>query len=147
MESIELIARRKRLGLSQEELGRCIALVSPMPDGSPRPPIKQATIASWEGSRGIPLNIDMSIQNMLDMIDERTDVMCDRVKELIVHSSGVRDTPFVEVRAYATDGALWKDWPDMSGWPCVLWNISATVAIDEARDEYGIDARLMDEEW
>lgn len=26
----------------------------------------------------------------------------------------------------------------------VLWNIAATIAIDEVRDEYGIDAELVD---
>ena len=144
MTPIELVARRKRLGLSQEELGRCLALVSSLPDGGERPAVKQATIAGWEGTRGIPANVDMSLMNMLDMIDEQTDVMCDRIKEMITHSSAVRDSPTMEVKGYSTDTGVWAAWPDMTGWPHVLWNIAATVAIDEARDEYGIEGELVD---
>lgn len=144
MTPIELVARRKRLGLSQEELGRCLALVSPLPDGGERPAVKQSTIAGWEGTRGIPANVDVSLMNMLDMIDGQADVMCDRIKEMITHSSAVRDSSTVEVKGYSTDTGFWAAWPDMAGWPHVLWNIAATVAIDEARDEYGIEGELVD---
>ena len=40
MTPIEFRTRRKAFGLSQEEIGRCIALVSPMADGSERPGVK-----------------------------------------------------------------------------------------------------------
>lgn len=143
MTPLELETRRKRLGLSQEELGRCLALVSPMPDGSPRPPVKQPTIASWEGVRGIPANIDMLLPDMFDAIEAMTDVMCDRIEELIRHSSAVRDDPVATVRGYATDRDFWEAWPDMTGWPHVLWNIAATVAMDEMREEYGIESGLQ----
>lgn len=95
-------------------------------------------------ARGIPLGIDMSIMDMLDMIDEQADVMCDRIKELIAHSSAVCNSTVVQVRGYSTDAEFWVDWPDMAGWPCALWNIAATVAIDEAREVFGIDAKLVD---
>ncbi|KFI93222.1 DNA-binding helix-turn-helix protein [Bifidobacterium saguini DSM 23967] len=144
MTPLELAARRKRIGLSQEELGRCLSLVSPMPDGSSRPPVRQSTIASWEGSRGIPASIDLALPGMLDLIEEQSDVMCDRIQELIEHSSAVRNDSHVTVKGYAADGDFWRDWPDMTGWPHVLWNIAATVAIDEMMDDYGITATLSD---
>lgn len=138
MNGVELTARRKRLGLSQEELGRCLALVSPMPDGSPRQPVKQSTIAGWEGARGIPENVDPTLHDSLDAIEEMGDRMCDRIRGIVEHSSAVRDNPAVTVRAYATDADLWRDWPDLAGWPHTLWNIAATVAMDELEDECGI---------
>lgn len=141
---LELQARRKRLGLSQEELGRCISLASPMPDGSPRPPVRQATIAGWEGARGIPDWADMALPGILDVIDEKTDEMCERIENLIEHTSAVRDDPMVMVRGYATDREFWADWPDLAGWPHVLWNIAATVAMDEMRDEHGIISELAE---
>lgn len=144
MTPIELTSRRKRLGLSQEELGRCLALVSPMPDGSPRQPVKQSTIAGWEGPRGIPANVEPTLRDSLDAIEEMGDRMCDRIRELVEHTSGVTDSPTVTVRAYATDSELWADWPDLKGWPRTLWNIACTVAIDELEDEYGI-VGIMDE--
>ena len=144
MTPIELTSRRKRLGLSQEELGRCLALVSPMPDGSPRPPVKQSTIAGWEGSRGIPESVDLTLRDSLDAIEEMSDRMCDRIRWIVEHSSAVRSDPVVTVRAYSSDADLWRDWPDLAGWPHTLWNIACTVAIDELEDEYGIIG-IMDE--
>lgn len=47
---------------------------------------------------------------------------------MITHSSAVRDSPTVEVKGYSTDTGFWAAWPDMTGWPHVLWNIAATVA-------------------
>lgn len=144
MNGVELTARRKRLGLSQEELGRCLALVSPMPDGSPRQPVKQSTIAGWEGSRGIPESVELTLRDSLDGIEEMGDRMCDRIRGIVEHSSAVRSDPVVTVRAYASDADLWRDWPDLAGWPHTLWNIACTVAIDELEDEYGI-VGIMDE--
>ncbi|PST47645.1 hypothetical protein COO72_11970 [Bifidobacterium callitrichos] len=144
MTPLELIARRKRMGLSQEELGRCLGLVSPMPDGSPRPPVKQATIAGWEGARGIPDWADEQLPELLYRIDEQADVMCDRIGEIIEHSSGVRNSPTVTIRGYSTDAGFWRDWPDMTGWPHIMWNMAATVAMDEMHEEYGIITTLID---
>lgn len=138
MTPIELTSRRKRLGLSQEELGRCLALVSPMPDGSPRQPVKQSTIAGWEGSRGIPESVDLTLRGSLDAIEEMSDRMCDRIKSITESRSGMLDSPTVKVDAYETDESMWRDWPDTKGWPHVLWNIAATVAMDELEDESGI---------
>ena len=144
MTPIELTSRRKRLGLSQEELGRCLALVSPMPDGSPRQPVKQSTIAGWEGARGIPANVEPTLRDSLDAIEDMGDRMCDRIREIIDHTSAVTDSPAITVKAYATDSELWADWPDLKGWPHALWNIACTVAIDEAEDEYGVICTMTD---
>ncbi|NEG56111.1 helix-turn-helix domain-containing protein [Bifidobacterium platyrrhinorum] len=144
MTPLEFMTRRKRLGLSQEELGRCLALVSSQPDGSPRAPIKQATIASWEGARGLPeWADDDTVLALFDAIDVKADEMCERIEGIIEHSSAVRDDPFVRVNGYATDGEFWTDWPDMTGWPHALWNLAATVAMDEMREEYGIVCTLL----
>lgn len=138
MTPIELSSRRKRLGLSQEEFGRCVSLVSPMADGTPRPPVKQSTIASWEGNRGIPHTIEPALDEILEQIEDMSDRMCDRIRGIIEHSSAVRNSPVVTVKAYTSDFDMWADWPDLTGWPHVLWNVAATVAMDEAAEEHGI---------
>ena len=143
MTPIELVARRKRLGLSQEELGRCLALVSPMPDGSDRPPVKQSTIARWEGKRGIPQNVEITLKDSLDSIEKVSDFMCDRIKGIAEHSSAVHNSPTVNVRVYKHDSDFWEVWPDLKGWPHILWNIAATVALDDLKEEYGIIGDLV----
>ncbi|WP_214379707.1 helix-turn-helix domain-containing protein [Bifidobacterium felsineum] len=136
MNPIELAARRRRLGLSREELGRCIGLVTPMP------PIDRDTVAGWEEGSRMSDDMRLALPGILDLIEERTDLMCDRIRGLVEHSSAVRDDPTVTVTGYTDDETFWHDWPDLQGWPHILWNIAATVAIDEARDDYGIEAWL-----
>lgn len=143
MTPMELQARRKRMGLSQGEFGQALAMVSPMPDGSPRPPVKQPTIASWEGARGIPDWAETSLRTMCDAIEDMSDRMCDTVKTITEHSANVRDTPDVTIPAYDSDAAFWKDWPMFVGWPHALWNIAATLAMDELEDENGINAVMV----
>lgn len=142
MSPIELMARRKRLGLSQEELGRCLALVTPMPDGSERPPIKQSTIARWEGKRGIPLTVEFTLKDSLDAIEEASDFMCDRIKS-IAELRRVYNSPTISIRAYEHDSDFWADWPDLKGWPHILWNIAATIALDEIEEDYGNVGELV----
>lgn len=145
MTPIELTARRKRMGLSQTEFGQALAMVSPMPDGSPRPPVKQSTIASWEGARGIPEYIALTLPTMCDAIEAMGNQICDLIKGIAEHSANVRNTPDVTITAYGSDAALWKAWPTLKGWPHTMWNVAATVAMDELEDELGIIPVMVSE--
>ncbi|KAA8828683.1 hypothetical protein [Bifidobacterium tissieri] len=116
-----------------------------MPDGSPRPPVKQPTIASWEGARGIPETIDLSIRTMCDAIEDMGDQMVDLIKNIAEHSANVRNTPDVTIIAYGSDAALWKAWPNLTGWPHTMWNVAATIAMDELEDELGIIPVMVSE--
>lgn len=106
------------------------------------PFVRQSTIAGWEGARGLPDWADRSLPGILDAIDDAMGTMRDRVAELIEHSSAVRGAPMVAVRGYTTDAEFWHDWPDFGGWPHTLWNIAATIVMDERREEHGIISEL-----
>lgn len=137
MTPIEFRTRRKALGLSQEEMGRCIALVSPMADGSDRPAVKQTTIARWEGDRGLPQWADQTMQGIfgkiaivgLDMEEELT-----TLAEMLIGQSDPFDV--IVLPAYRSDGEFWAAAPHWDGWPVELWNIAAVRVADRLMDKH-----------
>lgn len=136
MTPIEFRTRRKALGLSQEEMGRCIALVSPMADGSARPAVKQTTIARWEGDRGLPQWADQTMQGIfnkitiagLNMEEELTNL-----GQTLIAQSGPFDV--IVLPAYRSDGEFWTAVPHWEGWPVELWNIAAVRVSDRLMDK------------
>lgn len=139
---IELETRRATLGLSQTDLGRCLALVGPHPDGTPRRPVSQNTISRWE-KHGIPTpELAAAIRSQLDLIGDFKERLSDRIRTVLEHSSAVRDSPHTTVRLYRTDQAFWDDWPRLAGWPRGVWNTAALLAAGELDDEHGTVTRF-----
>ncbi len=137
MTPIEFRTRRKVLGLSQEEMGRCVALASPMSDGSDRPAVKQTTIARWEGDRGLPQWADQTMQGIFDKItivglDMEEDLTC--IAETLIAQSGPFDA--IVLPAYRSDGEFWAAAPHWDGWPVELWNIAAVRVADRLMDKH-----------
>ena len=135
MTPIEFRTRRKALCLNQEEMGRCIALVSPMADGSDRPAIKQATITRWESERGLPGWADMEILSIFHKIERIVQLMEDDVCAI-----GERQAAQAErigtilLPAYSTDRDFWKAQPQWRQWPAALWNLAILRAADTLAD-------------
>lgn len=137
MTPIEFRTRRKALGLSQEEMGRCVALVSPMADGSDRPAVKQTTVARWEGDRGLPQWADQTMQGIfdkiaivgLDMEEELT-----ALAEMLIGQSDPFDV--IILPAYRSDGEFWTAAPHWEGWPVELWDIAAVRVADRLMDKH-----------
>lgn len=81
---IELETRRRLLGLSQQDLGLCMAVIAPR-DDDPRP-VSQNTISKWEEGRvGLPLSGWVAMWNTalvhaVDAIDDGRDYMLDAVR-------------------------------------------------------------------
>ena len=137
MTPIEFRTRRKALGLSQEEMGRCIALASPMADGSDRPAVKQATIARWEGDRGLPQWADQAMQGIFDKIGIAGRNMEKELTDLgrtLIAQSGPFDV--IVLPAYRSDGEFWTAAPHWEGWPVELWNIAAVRTADRLMNKH-----------
>lgn len=131
MTPIEFRTRRKALGLSQEEMGRCIALASPMADGSARPAVKQTTIARWEGDRGLPGWADQTMQGIFDKIGivglNMEEELTGLGQTLIAQSAPLDG---IVLPAYRSDREFWTAAPHWEGWPVELWNIAAVRTAD-----------------
>lgn len=137
MTPIEFRTRRKELGLSQEEMGRCIALVSPLPDGGERPAVKQTTIARWEGERGLPYWADQIMQGIFDkikIVGINMEESLTIIAEALIDQSDAFDT--IALPAYRSDREFWAALPGWEGWPSELWNIAAVRVADRLMGEH-----------
>ncbi len=147
MTPIEFRTRRKALCLNQEEIGRCIALVSPMADGTDRPAIRQATIARWERERGLPEWADMEMLSIFRKLDITLQLMQDDAARIgtiaIAMYSPMSVAP---IPAYADDETLWREQPQWAGWPAALWNLAALRAADTLADQKHRDIQLTESE-
>lgn len=144
MTPIEFRTRRKAFGLSQEEMGRCIALVSPMADGSERPAVKQTTIARWEGGRGLPEWADMEMHAIFGKLERVLAVMCDDITQEARDAIEATDANAIGVDAYGRDVDLWGARPQWKGWPAALWNLAAMHAADKLADELSVEVELVE---
>lgn len=143
MTPIEFRTRRKAIGLSQEEMGRCIALVSPMTDGSSRPPVKQTTIARWEGGRGLPRWADMEMMSIFRKLDITLQLMQDDAAELGTIAVAMHaPMSIAPIPAYTDDETFWREQPQWDGWPAALWNLAALRAADTLADQKHRDIQL-----
>lgn len=139
---IELETRRRLLGLSQQDLGLCMAVIAPR-DDVPRP-VSQNTISKWEEGRGglpLPGWVAKTMPLILDRIARMQEALDERAMEYL-ESLEPDDGDVVHVPAYRSYQAFWKAAPRLKGWPYAMWNtalVHAVDAIDDGRD-YMLDA-------
>lgn len=114
MDPIELVARRRALGLNQAELGQALG-------------VNQIAISRWETGAAAPrypASVAMSLADLEDELAEEVE----KFIELGEHSSAVRDTPEVTLKVSRDD-------------PLRL--VAAAQAAAELRDD-GIQVRIVE---
>lgn len=147
MTPIEFRTRRKALCLNQEEIGRCIALVSPVADGTDRPAIRQATIARWEGGRGLPEWADMEMLSIFHKIERVVQLMRDEVCAIgETQAAQAKQIGTILLPTYNTDKDFWTTRPQWKQWPAALWNLAALQSADMLVDRLCREVQLTERE-
>lgn len=140
---LEIMCRRRLLGLDREGFGRCLSLACPLPDGGVRPPVPAGMVGEWEDGGELPVwlrsTMRWAVADILDVRDRMSDRAYEDARQRNVREGGSG----LRVRAYASDVALWLDWPVFRGWPHGLWNAAAVVAMDDLAERYGMPVSLL----
>lgn len=139
---IELETRRRLLGLSQQDLGLCMAIIAPR-ENDPRP-VSQNTISRWEEGRGgmtLPVWVSDTMPLILDRIAHMQAALDERAVTYL-ESLKPDDDGAVHVPAYHSYEAFWQEVPRLKGWPYAMWNTALVHAIDSIEDnrDYRLDA-------
>lgn len=114
MDPIELVARRRALGLTQAELGQALGM-------------NQIAISRWETGANQP-RYPVSLTTALSELEDELAVEVEKFIELGEHASAVRDTPEVTLKVSRDD-------------PLRL--VAAAQAAAELRDD-GIQVRVVE---
>lgn len=135
---VELSFRRRRLGLTRRDLGVCLGLLS---RGKGARAVAERKIARWENTPG-PLDTMAPVGAALDRLDVLEDALRARIADGLRGASPDGDGVVV-VPAYEDDASFWAAVPAMEGWPCALWGVGASLALEELRrDRPDVDWRM-----
>lgn len=140
---LELETRRRMLGLSQKDLGLCLALIVPK-DGDPRP-IPQTAVSKWEEGTPRhpepPLWVQENMPRVLDVIAGVQDALDRRVESLVDDLEPDGDG-LLTVPVYRGYHRFWSDVPKLDGWPYSMWNMAVMRALDSrGRDRFRLEMR------